>query len=180
MRRAIIPALLLVLLSVVLGATVFREQVAHAAANLNVFVTNDAAHPVPVHEQGTANVNVQGVPTVKVAEEPFQTVAHLCFTGSETTVNDSFDVPNGKRLTIDYVNTEDPFTQKLTELTVGGMGLPVIDQPNNPDLEVVSEQIRQVREAGSTVLVVAGRDSSPGANIIQCDAVYVVGTLTNS
>ena len=58
MRKAIIPALLLVLVSVVLGATVFREQVAHAASNLNVFVTNDAAHPVPVHEQGTANVNV--------------------------------------------------------------------------------------------------------------------------
>jgi hypothetical protein len=72
MRRAIIPALLLVLVSVVLGATVFREQVAHAASNLNVFVTNDSAHPVPVreqnldsgnikvHEQGTANVNVTG------------------------------------------------------------------------------------------------------------------------
>ena len=34
MRRAIIPALLLVLVSVVLGATVFREQVAEAAATL--------------------------------------------------------------------------------------------------------------------------------------------------
>jgi len=34
MRRAIIPALLLVLVSVVLGATVFREQVALGAATL--------------------------------------------------------------------------------------------------------------------------------------------------
>src|SRR6266567_2563381 len=34
MRRAIIPASLLVLVSVVLGATVFREQVAQAAATL--------------------------------------------------------------------------------------------------------------------------------------------------
>src|SRR6266566_8346943 len=34
MRRAIIPALLLVLVSVVLGATVLREQVAEAAATL--------------------------------------------------------------------------------------------------------------------------------------------------
>jgi hypothetical protein len=41
MRRAIIPALLLVLVSVVLGATVFREQVAAAASNLNVFVTKE-------------------------------------------------------------------------------------------------------------------------------------------
>ena len=50
MRRTIIPALLLVLVSVVLGATVFREQVAEAAATLNVFVTNDSSHPVPVAE----------------------------------------------------------------------------------------------------------------------------------
>jgi hypothetical protein len=60
MRRAIIPALLLVLLSVVLGATVFREQVAHAAsAVLKVREQNlDAQGNIKVHEQGTANVNV--------------------------------------------------------------------------------------------------------------------------
>lgn len=29
-----------------------------AAQITNVFVTNDTTHPVPVHEQGTANVNV--------------------------------------------------------------------------------------------------------------------------
>ncbi len=31
---------------------------AEAAQIVNVFVTNDAAHPVPVHEQGTASVSV--------------------------------------------------------------------------------------------------------------------------
>jgi hypothetical protein len=58
MRKALIPALLIVVLSMVLGATVFREEVAQAAASLNVFVTNDTAHPVPVQQQGTATVNV--------------------------------------------------------------------------------------------------------------------------
>jgi hypothetical protein len=59
MRRAIIPALLLVLLSVVLGATVFREQVAQAAATLLVREQNtDSQGNIKVHEQGTANVNL--------------------------------------------------------------------------------------------------------------------------
>jgi hypothetical protein len=66
MRRIVLAALLLSLTSLVLGATVFRSQAAAAAAAiLPVVVTNDAAHPVPVHEQGTANVNVNG--TVPVA-----------------------------------------------------------------------------------------------------------------
>jgi hypothetical protein len=61
MRRAIIPALLLVLVSVVLGATVFREQVAHAAATLMVREQNlDANGNIKVHEQGTGNVTVVG------------------------------------------------------------------------------------------------------------------------
>jgi hypothetical protein len=36
------------------------------AANVSsVFVTNTASNPVPVHEQGTANVAITGTPTVK-------------------------------------------------------------------------------------------------------------------
>jgi hypothetical protein len=72
MKKAIIPAFLLVLGSTVLGATVLQEQLAWAAPPLpSVFVANDAASPVPareqnvdadgnikVHEQGTADVNV--------------------------------------------------------------------------------------------------------------------------
>src|SRR5436309_15934899 len=59
MRKALIPAFLLLLGSAVLGATVLREPIARAAAPISsVFVTNDASHAVPVHEQGTANVNV--------------------------------------------------------------------------------------------------------------------------
>lgn len=72
MKKAIIPAFLLVLGSTVLGATVLQEPLARAAVPVaSVFVTNDAAQPVPVreqnvdadgnvkvHEQGTADVNV--------------------------------------------------------------------------------------------------------------------------
>lgn len=72
MRKAIIPAFLLVLGSTVLGATVLQEPLARAAPPIpSVFVANDESSPVPareqnldrdgnikVHEQGTADVNV--------------------------------------------------------------------------------------------------------------------------
>jgi hypothetical protein len=72
MKKAIIPAFLLVLGSTVLGATVLQERLAWAAPPVpSVFVTNDASNPVPareqnvdpdgnikVHEQGTVDVNL--------------------------------------------------------------------------------------------------------------------------
>jgi hypothetical protein len=72
MRKAVVLGIALLVTSVVvLGGTVFRQQVADASSILSVFVTNDSSHPVPVreqnldasgnikvHEQGTANVNV--------------------------------------------------------------------------------------------------------------------------
>jgi hypothetical protein len=63
MKKAITPALLLVLGSVVLGATMFPEQLARAAPGIqDVFVTNSTREPVPVHEQGTAEVSVTNAP----------------------------------------------------------------------------------------------------------------------
>jgi hypothetical protein len=59
MVRKLTAALLLVCLSAALGATVLREPIAHAADKLTpVFVGNDAANPVPVAQQGTADVRV--------------------------------------------------------------------------------------------------------------------------
>jgi hypothetical protein len=55
--------------SLVLGATVFKERVAWAAQSVDANITNvDANGNVKVHEQGTANVIVQGTPTVNVAQ----------------------------------------------------------------------------------------------------------------
>jgi hypothetical protein len=54
-------ALLVLLLSAVLGATVLREPIAYAASATpfqNVIVMNTDAQPVPVEQQGTANVDV--------------------------------------------------------------------------------------------------------------------------
>ena len=61
MRRALIPAFLLLLASFVLGATIFREQVAEAMTVLQVHVTNSTARDaVAVHEQGTVPVQAAG------------------------------------------------------------------------------------------------------------------------
>ena len=84
MKKAIIPAFLLVLGSTVLGATVLREPLAWAAPPMpSVFVANDESNPVPdreqnldadgnikVHEQGTADVNVTNTSLPVALPEP--------------------------------------------------------------------------------------------------------------
>jgi hypothetical protein len=56
---AMIGAALLLAAGVVLGATVFRTDIAQATGLAqSVTVDNTAANPVPVHEQGTAQVRV--------------------------------------------------------------------------------------------------------------------------
>ncbi len=101
MRKALISVGSILLVSLVLGSTVFRTQVADAAsAVLNVFVTNDSSHPVPVreqntdangnikvHEQGTANVSVTN-PSLTVAPPTPVTGGGALVTGSVGINND--------------------------------------------------------------------------------------------
>jgi hypothetical protein len=92
MRRALIPAFLLLIGSTVLGATVFQEPIAKAASTMaSVFVSNTKTSPVPVqevntdangnikvHEQGTANTREQNVDAngnIKVHEQGTATVS---------------------------------------------------------------------------------------------------------
>ena len=62
MRKALIPAFLLVVAAIVLGSTVFREQVVNAATTpfQNVVVTNTSTNPVPVKQIGTSTTSVTG------------------------------------------------------------------------------------------------------------------------
>lgn len=86
----------LVLLALILGATVFREPVAWAAQAVDAHITNlDANGNIKVHEQGTANVAVQGTPTVNVAN------ASLPVTPSyETQLLVNQSATNGDTLTV--------------------------------------------------------------------------------
>jgi hypothetical protein len=62
MRKALIPAFLLVVAAIVLGATVFREQIARAATTpfQQVVVQNTSTNPVPVAQVGTSTTSVSG------------------------------------------------------------------------------------------------------------------------
>lgn len=91
MRKALIPAFLLVLVAVVLGSTVFREQVVNAATTpfQNVVVTNTSTNPVPVQQVGTSTTKVSGT----VGIDPLLNTVKLDSSGN--TVNlDSTDATN--------------------------------------------------------------------------------------
>jgi hypothetical protein len=62
MRKRLIAAFLLVLVAVVLGSTVFREQVVSAATTpfQQVVVQNTSTNPVPVTQVGTSTTSVSG------------------------------------------------------------------------------------------------------------------------
>jgi hypothetical protein len=107
----------------VLGATVFREQIARAAPGIQeVFVTNSTREPVPVaeqggvdvnvtrtplavHEQGTATVNVTNAPlSVRVVgEQPVQRELEWTFLNG-CSATDTYAVPAGKYLRIEHVS----------------------------------------------------------------------------
>jgi len=91
MRKALIPAFLLVLVAVVLGSTVFREQIAHAATTpfQNVVVQNTNTNPIPVQQVGTSTTSVSGT----VGIDPSKNTVKLDSDGN--TVNlDSTDATN--------------------------------------------------------------------------------------
>ena len=114
MRKGLIASAL-VLTAVVLGASVFREQVASAADKVqSVFVTNDASHPVPVTS----------------ADDPGRQ-AFAFFKSDSWDSGDSHDVsftvPAGKRLVIEAVSISgllDTHGQKMLTAAVQAHVLP--------------------------------------------------------
>jgi hypothetical protein len=94
MRRIIFIALLLLGTSLVLGATVFRAEVASAAATLNVVVTNNSDNPVPIRD----------------ADNPASDSVMLSHTRAfpnhaNSFADDLYTVPANKRLVIEYMHT---------------------------------------------------------------------------
>ena len=91
MRKALIPAFLLVVAAIVLGSTVFREQVVNAATTpfQNVVVQNTNTNPIPVTQVGTSTTSVTGT----VGIDPSKNTVKLDSSGN--TVNlDSTDATN--------------------------------------------------------------------------------------
>jgi hypothetical protein len=91
-------ALLVLLLSAVLGATVLREPIAYAATPFqSVLVANTADNPVPVKLQGSADV------TVNDDRERFQKRLDVHLDSGQFLRSGFVSVPAGKRLTVEYI-----------------------------------------------------------------------------
>jgi hypothetical protein len=94
MRKALIPAFVLVVAAIVLGSTVFREQIAHAATTpfQQVVVRNTSTDPVPVTQIGTSTTKVTGT----VGIDPDQNTVNLDSTDSGHLANIETDLGNLK------------------------------------------------------------------------------------
>src|SRR6266542_2972454 len=100
-RQAIIGALLLIGVGVVLGATVFRTDIAQATGLAqSVTVANTADNPVPVREQnldgGNIRVHEQGTVQVADSESPGRTAVYY--------QEGITSVPAGHRVIVTYVS----------------------------------------------------------------------------
>jgi hypothetical protein len=109
MKQPIAIAILLVGLASVLGATVFRDQVAWAAQSVDAHITNiDDNGNIKVHEQGTATVAISAAANTVQPDlhlnTPFvvsRTLTVLAsFGGSQST---TFTVPAGKVFMLQHV-----------------------------------------------------------------------------
>jgi hypothetical protein len=145
----------------------------------------DADGNIKVHEQGTAHVSVEGVPSVKLAEEPFAQALHLFFQDSgDPFASASINVPEGKVLTIEYISTRDFYDATLTELQLRALfvlatvSAPVVDQPG--DLEVVSEEVLLYAGSQFGASVTAIRDALAPPGTTEDIRVLVVGTLRDA
>jgi hypothetical protein len=106
MKKSSFVSLLLVG-ATILGATVLRERIASAAQTVSATIIGplDANGNVTVHEQGTAAVHEQGTANVQVAN-PSVPIEQA---GTPVTIQfptGPYTVPDGKRLVIEYLNSE--------------------------------------------------------------------------
>jgi hypothetical protein len=170
MRRALVPAFLLLLGSAVLGATVFHEPIASAAGSVtSVLVSNSKTSPIPVqeqnldganirvHEEGTANVNVTNTSL------PVQGTLGVRPAGTPVTINidgAGYVVPAGKHLVVTYISGQSDTTSLgITNLLNGGGFLPNFKFPTTMVADGVyylSEPVTIFADAGDKLQAVGG------------------------
>lgn len=123
---------LLLTLAILVGALLLPSGYAAASSLMKVFVTNDAAHPVPV--TGSVNVDgsvsVNGPVQIADAREPFETRVDVSLGAGEFGSNDTFSVPDGKRLVVEFVAADVALPDgQLPLLSAnalnGGLGYPI-------------------------------------------------------
>ncbi len=92
MHKPLIPALVLVIVAIVLGSTVFREQIVHAATTPfpQVVVQNTSTNPVPVWQIGTSTTSVSGT----VGIDPGQNTVNLGSGGNTVKLDSAANTVN--------------------------------------------------------------------------------------
>jgi hypothetical protein len=101
--------LLLVTIGVLLGATVFRADIAQATGLAQaVTVSNTAAQAVPVREQnldgGNIKVHEQGTVLARSADQEVSATAAANASLSDTCGGTLYTVPAGKQLVVKYIS----------------------------------------------------------------------------
>jgi hypothetical protein len=160
-RRAFIGALALVAVSVVLGATVFREDIALATQAVSAEIVDplDSQGNVKVHEQGTADVRVtnRAVPVIVTDERVgVQQAGEPILV--RLTGNQQYVVPADKRLLIQYVNGPAGLALQLLEPGGGINNDEFFLFPGNPVSQLVSITVRP-----SVPVLALGAFGDPGA-----------------
>jgi hypothetical protein len=163
MKKLSLAALLLVV-GTLLGATVLREPVADAAtATLNVFVSNDSSHPVPVRETntdtgGNIKVHEQGTAAVRSADEEVSVTQSVVQELTTTCRGDVYTVPAGKELVVEYLSAWVPDTvgnptaaEGFFEVEGTLMLLPVKFERQAFDTFAASEAVHYVFPAGARI-----------------------------
>lgn len=110
MRKPLISAFLLVVTAIVLGSTVFREQIVSAATTpfQNVVVTNTPTNPVQVQQVGTSTTSVTGT----VGIDPNANTVKLDSNGNTVSL-DSTDAANLASVVTDLGNLKFDGSGKL-------------------------------------------------------------------
>jgi len=196
-NRQTVVALALVVLAV--GVNLGGTGRVIADAVKDVIVANTAAHPVPVTLQGTlpaisGNVAVTNTPTVNVASlptvifqnrdeparQPFQRFASFQMQAPATGAGDTFTVPAGKRLVIEYVSlrtnintgANQVVSYSLSNQGGGSLGTfsfvpqPTIDSAIGTTGYIAHGQLRAYCDPGTNVTITAVRNSTNDSDTV--------------
>lgn len=157
-----------------------------ADAVKDVIVANTAANPVPTTVTNTPTVAVASLPTVTVqdrdepARQPFQHFGSFQIEAPAFGDSDSFAVPAGKRLVIEYITFRSNILTGGNQIvsfslsnqgggSIGGFGFvpqTTIQSAVSTTGFIAHEQLRAYCDPGTNVTVSAIRNSSVGSDTV--------------
>jgi hypothetical protein len=165
-RRLTLAAMALSVLAVAFGLAGSGRVIADALKD--VFVANTAANPIPVQNRD------------EPARQPFQHFGTFTIADPASGGSDSFAVPAGKRLVIEYVSFRSNILtggNQIVSFSVqnqggGSLGLlsfvpeKTIESVFNTTGFIAHEQVRAYCDPGTNVNVTAIRNSSVGSDTV--------------